>query len=74
MIRHLVLAVATTAASFLVTATYGQAQPALMLETIKTSDVEAALEVWCDALVAISKAHAEGGLSQSKPLAGRVID
>ena len=74
MIRHLVLTVATTAASFLVTATHGQAQPALMLETIKTSDVEAALEAWCDALVAISKAHAEGGLSQSKPLAGRVID
>ena len=35
---------------------------------------KAAQEAWCDALVAISRAHAKGGLDQSKPLAGQVID
>ena len=45
-----------------------------MVETIKLGEVEAAQEAWCDALVAISRAHAKGGLDQSKPLAGQVID
>ena len=49
------------------------AQPAAMVETIKLGEVEAAQEAWCDALVAISRAHAKGGLDQSKPLAGQVI-
>ena len=46
----------------------------LFVETIKLCEVEAAQEAWCDALVAISRAHAKGGLDQSKPLAGQVID
>ena len=46
----------------------------LFIETIKLGEVEAAQEAWCDALVAISRAHAKGGLDQSKPLAGQVID
>jgi hypothetical protein len=41
-----------------------------MVETIKVGEVEVAQEAWCDALVAISRAHAKGGLDQSKPLAG----
>lgn len=50
------------------------AQPAVMTETIAVSDVKAAQNSWCDALLAISKAHAEGGIAKSKPLAGDVID
>ena len=50
------------------------AQPAAMVETIKLGEVEAAQEPWCEALVAIFRAHAKGGLDQSKPLAGQVID
>ena len=46
------------------------AQPAAMVETIKLGEVEAAQEAWCDALVAISRAHEKDGLDQSKPLAG----
>ena len=38
------------------------AQPASIVETIKLGEVEAAQEAWCDALVAISRAHAKGGL------------
>ena len=45
-----------------------------MVETIKLGEVEAAQEAWCDALVSICRAHAKGGLDQSKPLAGQVID
>ena len=50
------------------------AQPAAIVETIKLGEVEPAQEAWCDALVAISQAHAKGGLDQSKSLAGQVID
>lgn len=50
------------------------AQPPAIVETIKLGEVEAAQEAWRDALVAISQAHAKGGLDQSKPLAGQVID
>ena len=58
MIRRLVMAAATTAASLLVAGSDGQAKPVVMLETIKASEVEAAQVGWCNALVAISKAHA----------------
>ncbi len=54
--------------------TAAQAQPAVMTETISASEVQGAQEAWCDALVSISKAHNEGGLAKSKPLAGDVID
>ena len=50
------------------------AQPAVMTETITVSEVKAAQNTWCDALVAISKAHDKGGIAKSKPLAGEVID
>ena len=45
-----------------------------MSETIRVSEVKAAQDAWCDALINISKTHAEGGLAKSKPLAGDVID
>ena len=54
--------------------TAAQAQPAVMAETISVSEVQGAQEAWCDALVSISKAHDQGGLAKSKPLAGGVID
>ena len=50
------------------------AQPAVMTETITVSEVKAAQNTWCDALVAISEAHDKGGIAKSKPLAGEVID
>ena len=75
---HVMLRVlATTSLSvtaLTLTALGALAQPSLMVETIKLGEVEAAQEAWCDALVAISRAHAKGGLDQSKPLAGQVID
>ena len=60
----------TSAACFASMAIAGvpaKAQPALMVETVTVSDVKAAQNAWCDALVAISKAHNEGGLAKSKP-------
>ena len=65
---------ATFFASMAIAAVPAKAQPALMVETVTVSDVKAAQNAWCDALVAISKAHNEGGLAKSKPLAGDVID
>ena len=61
-------------ASMAITGIPAKAQPALMVETVTVGEVKAAQNAWCDALVAISKAHNEGGLDQSKPLAGDVID
>ena len=64
--------------AFLVSMSMGgiaaNAQPAVMTETITVSEVKAAQNTWCDALVAISKAHDNGGIAKSKPLAGEVID
>ena len=50
------------------------AKPAVMSETILVSEVKAAQDSWCEALINISAAHDEGGLAKSKPLAGEVID
>ncbi|MEC8441253.1 MAG: hypothetical protein VXZ59_02925 [Cyanobacteriota bacterium] len=50
------------------------AQPSVMSETITVGEVKAAQDGWCDALVAISTAHAEGGLAKSKPLSSDIID
>ena len=61
-------------ASMAISGIPAKAQPALMVETVTVGEVKAAQNAWCDALVAISKAHNEGGLDQSKPLAGDVID
>ena len=67
-----------TSTAFLASMSMGgiaaNAQPAVMTETITVSEVKAAQNTWCDALVAISKAHDKGGIAKSKPLAGEVID
>ena len=51
-----------------------EAKPAVMSETIRVGEVKAAQDTWCGALVAISTAHAEGGLAKSKPLSSDIID
>ena len=50
------------------------ANPGIMQETISVNDVKDAHKNWCNALLAISKAHSEGGLAKSKPLASEIID
>ena len=50
------------------------AKPAVMADTISVTEVKAAQEGWCEALLAISKAHNDGGIAKSKPLAGEIID
>lgn len=62
------------AASLAVLGMGGTAAQAQLAETISVSEVQGAQEAWCDALVSISKAHDQGGLAKSKPLAGGVID
>ena len=46
----------------------------MLLETISVSKVEAAQDKWCVTLVAITTAHARGGLAKSKPLNSDIID
>jgi len=50
------------------------AKPVVMSETIKVAEVKAAQEAWWNALISISKAHAELGLAKSKSLARSVVD
>ena len=50
------------------------AKPAVMADNISVTEVKAAQEGWCEALLAISKAHNDGGIAKSKPLAGEIID
>jgi hypothetical protein len=73
-ILRLGLASAACLAPLIACAGAADAKPSVMSETIRVSDVKAAQEAWCEALVTISKTHDEGGLAQSKPLAGEVID
>ena len=70
------LGVASTAALIpLITgAIAADAKPSVMSETIRVNEVKAAQDTWCEALITISKTHAEAGLAESKPLAGDVID
>ena len=70
------LGVASTAALIpLITgAIAADAKPSVMSETIRVNEVKAAQDTWCEALITISKTHAEAGLAKSKPLAGDVID
>ena len=73
-ILRLGLAGAASLTPLLMGAVAADAQPAVMEATISVSDVKAAQDAWCNALVSISKAHSEGGLAKSKPLAGNIID
>ena len=50
------------------------AKPAVMADNISVTEVKAAQEGWCEALLAISKAHNDWGIAKSKPLAGEIID
>ena len=74
MFRSFALASSLSAAVCCIAPLAAEAKPAVMNETIQISEVQAAQQGWCDALLAISKAHAEGGIEKSKPLAGEVID
>ena len=68
------LASAASMGALISGAATAEAKPAVMSETIRVSEVKAAQNAWCDALINISKTHAEGGLAKSKHLAGDVID
>ena len=74
VILGLGLAGAASMGALISGAATAEASPAVMKETIRVSEVKAAQNAWCDALLNISKTHAEGGLAKSKPLAGDVID
>ena len=65
---------ATSLACLLTSTPSADAQPSVMSETIRVGEVKAAQDAWCGALVAISTAHAEGGLAKSKPLSSDIID
>ena len=69
-----VVPLAIAAPAFLFGINAVDAKPALMSDTIEAAEVKAAQDAWCDALISISKAHTEGGLAKSKPLASGVID
>ena len=73
-ILRLGLASAASVAPLFVCGVAADAKPAVMSETIKVSEVKAAQDTWCEALITISKTHKQGGLAKSKPLAGEVID
>ncbi len=51
-----------------------KAEVAVYNANLSVAEVVAAQKGWCAALVAISKAHAEGGQEKAKALAGQVID
>ena len=73
-ILRLGLASAASLAPLLTGAIAADAKPSVMTDTISVSDVKAAQDTWCEALITISKTNDEGGLAKSKPLAGEVID
>ena len=73
-ILRLGLVSAVSLTPLLTLTTAADAKPAVMSETIRIGEVKAAQNDWCDALINISKTHAEGGLAKSKPLAAEVID
>jgi hypothetical protein len=68
------LAGAASMGALISVAATAEAKPAVMSETIRVGEVKAAQETWCGAVVAMSAAHAEGGLAKSKPLASDIID
>ena len=68
------LAGAASMGALISLAATAEAKPAVMSEIIRVGEVKAAQDTWCGALVAISTAHAEGGLAKSKPLSSDIID
>ena len=76
MLKPIMFAVATAGslATLVSGAIAANAKPAVMADNITVTEVKAAQNGWCDALLAISKAHNDGGISKSKPLAGEIID
>ena len=73
-IIHLSLVAAASLSSIAIGDVAADAKPAVMADNISVTEVKAAQEGWCEALLAISKAHNDGGIAKSKPLAGEIID
>ena len=71
---QLSLVAAASLSSVAINNVAADAKPAVMADTISVTEVKAAQEGWCEALLAISKAHNDGGIAKSKPLAGEIID
>ena len=71
---QLSLVAAASLSSVAISNVAADAKPAVMADTISVTEVKAAQEGWCEALLAISKAHNDGGIAKSKPLAGEIID
>lgn len=63
-----------TGISALMLAGTAQAQIAIVNQTISPTEVQAAQQAWCKALVDISKTHATSGQPAAKALAEKVID
>ena len=71
---QLSLVAAASLSSVAINNVAADAEPAVMADNISVTEVKAAQEGWCEALLAISKAHNDGGIAKSKPLAGEIID
>ena len=71
---HLSLIAAASLSSIAIGDVAADAKPAVMENNITVTEVKAAQDGWCEALLAISKAHNDGGIAKSKPLAGEIID
>ncbi|AII43268.1 hypothetical protein KR100_07820 [Synechococcus sp. KORDI-100] len=71
---QLSLVAAASLSSVAIHSAAADAKPAVMADNISVTEVKAAQEGWCEALLAISKAHNDGGIAKSKPLAGEIID
>lgn len=70
--NRLKLLIATCA--MMVLAVPARAEAPVYNTNLSKAEVIAAQKGWCEALVAISKAHAEGGQEKAKALAEQVID
>ena len=71
-ILRLGLAGAAPLTPLLMSAVAADAQPSVMEATISVSDVKAAQDVWCNALVSISEAHSRR-LAKSSPWPARSL-
>lgn len=71
MKHRLFIAAATLA---LAASGIAQAQVTVVNQAITQTEVQAAQQAWCKALVDISAAHAQGGQAAAKALAEKVID
>lgn len=68
------LSLATAAAAVVALASPATAKTLIVNQAVTESDVVAAQKAWCQALVSISKAHADGGQAAAKAMAEKVID